>query len=318
MTIEQFYTSFRILFRSLLAAPVGNIIFYFSQFVNALVLLATRVYVDTHDTEGILGAALYLFFTSIPLYIAGTLPISPIQPSRTVSPPHAVPSSDYSSPEDSVSFWNWISMTFPSLYYPVSGKHRLELTDVWILSPRFLHANLFRKYLSSQAELEQKKKREPLIWFLIKANSRDIILDITIELYKSVAGFIPPYALKQLLAILSSTEKSDNESGLWGNKWVRAHFWALVTLVAHLSFAQCDLAQGWFTRRCYERTRGVIFCALHWKALRRRVVGGASSAENKQKGEKDKKDANSKEETPIDELEEERSADLGKVVNLMQ
>ena len=184
---------------------------------------------------------------------------------------------------------------------------RLEMSDIWKLSPRFLHANLFQKYISSQSTHPRS-----LIRFLVRANCADIILDITLEMYKAVAGFIPPYALKQLLAILSSTEDDPNA---WGTKYVQAHFWALVTFVAHLSFAQCDLAQGWCTRRCYERTRGVIFCTLHYKALRRRVVGGAGpvpaqdSLQDASEGENDDKKA---------AIEQERSADLGKVVNLMQ
>jgi hypothetical protein len=52
------------------------------------------------------------------------------------------------------------------------------------------------------------------------------------------------------------------------------------------------------TRRCYERTRGLLFCALHFKALQRRDHSG-------QTGKDDDPDAAS-------------SADLGKVVNLMQ
>src|SRR5204863_872 len=119
----------------------------------------------------------------------------------------------------------------------------------------------FRKYLSLLAQRQQRKNQKKpgsLIGFLVRANSADIILDITIEMYKAVAGFIPPFALKQLLAILSS--KTESTPGVhWGNKWTQAHFYALLTLVAHLSFAQCDLAQGWCTRRCYERTRGTIF-----------------------------------------------------------
>lgn len=143
--------------------------------------------------------------------------------------------------------------------------------------------------------------------FLLRANSKDIILDIVIELYKAVAGFIPPYALKQLLAVLSSSEGAENdEAG-------KAHYWALVTLVAHLSFAQCDLAQGWCTRRCYERTRGVIFCTLHWKALKRRVVGGASASTQVEKQADQETNSEKK-----NEHEQAQSADLGKVVNLMQ
>ncbi|KAG8851938.1 hypothetical protein FRB91_007151 [Serendipita sp. 411] len=170
-------------------------------------------------------------------------------------------------------------------------------------------------------ENKRKKKREPLIVFLLKANSADILLDIALEIYKSFSGFIPAYALKQLLSILATPDDGSN-NGAWGNKYVQAHYYALMTFVANLSFAQCDLAQGWCTRRCYERTRGVIFCALHYKALRRRVIGGAAPAppkSNKVDQEEqpgNKGDGNAKDMQA--ELEQERSADLGKVVNLMQ
>lgn len=40
-----------------------------------------------------------------------------------------------------------------------------------------------------------------------------------------------------------------------------------MTFLANLSFAQVDLYQNWYTRRCYERTRGQLFCALHYKCV---------------------------------------------------
>ncbi|CCA72145.1 related to multidrug resistance protein [Serendipita indica DSM 11827] len=294
------YTTMRISFRPLRAAPVGNILFYGIELINRLVNISDGVILRVPFPQ-LLPLLYQAAIASIALYISGTIPLSPVLPSTTVSSPTELPSSRVSSPEDSVSFWNWVVFSFPSLYYPISMVRRLEMSDVWKLSPRFLHANLFQKYLSSQST-----RPRSLIWFLVCANSADIILDITLEMYKAVAGFLPPYALKQLLGILSSTEDDPNA---WGSKYVQAHFWALVTFVAHLSFAQCDLAQGWCTRRCYERTRGIIFCTLHYKALRRRVVGGAGPAPKQDSEQKDEKTAT---------IEQERSADLGKVVNLMQ
>lgn len=69
--------------------------------------------------------------------------------------------------------------------------------------------------------------------------------------------------------------------------------------LANLSFAQVDVNQRWFTRRCYERTRGQLFCALHYKALKRHDINGKTA----------------KNESGKDGQEE---ADLGKIVNLMQ
>ena len=58
--------------------------------------------------------------------------------------------------------------------------------------------------------------------------------------------------------------------------------------------------QTWHTRRCYERTRGQLFCSLHYKALKRRDISGKHTTSTDGEGD------------------EKTNADLGKVVNLMQ
>lgn len=83
---------------------------------------------------------------------------------------------------------------------------------------------------------------------------------------------------------------------------MHAYTWTLITFIVHLSFAQVDLFQAWHTRRCYERTRGQLFCALHYKALKRRDIGGKTTSKDEDGVSKDK----------------DESADLGKIVNLMQ
>ena len=102
----------------------------------------------------------------------------------------------------------------------------------------------------------------------------------------SLSGFVPPYALQKILLSLSA-----DTSDITNNAFV----WALITFVAHLSFAQADLFQSWHTRRCYERTRGQMFCLLHYKSLKRRQLGGVVGKDG-----------------------EPSSADLGKILNLMQ
>lgn len=74
--------------------------------------------------------------------------------------------------------------------------------------------------------------------------------------------------------------------------------------LANLSFAQVDVFQRWYTRRCYERTRGQLFCALHYKALKRRDISGQAAP---------RPDSENSEES-----EGKVGADLGKIVNLMQ
>lgn len=96
---------------------------------------------------------------------------------------------------------------------------------------------------------------------------------------------MPPYALQQILIDLAKQTPEARQD---------AYKWALIVFIANLSFAQVDLFQRWHTRRCYERTRGQLFCALHYKALTRLDAGGKMGSD------------------------EDAPADLGKIVNLMQ
>lgn len=104
-----------------------------------------------------------------------------------------------------------------------------------------------------------------------------------------ILGFVPPFALQRILAVLSENTSEARRT---------AFLWAFVAFLAHLSFAQVDLYQGWHTRRCYERTRGQLFCMLHFKSLKREEV--------------------SRNELDTEGGDKEANADLAKIVRLMQ
>lgn len=281
------YSCLRISYRPLQDAPVGNILFYSSEALWSAIRLGNVLLASPHMNFDVLMSTSILFISSVAAWIAGTLPLRSELPGPNVSVPYSTPVYSQSNPVDAITFWDWMNFSFVAALYPTSARKRLDGEDAWSLSPYFLHKNLFTKYLK-YIRLHPKRS---LIHFLLSSNSLDIILDIAIELYKAVAGFIPPYALKRLLAILANP--MDNRKAL-----LEAHFWAFVTLAANMTFAQCDLFQGWHTRRCYERTRGQIFCALHYKALKRRDFSGKTSDD-------------------VEDGADEKGADLGKVVNLM-
>lgn len=77
-----------------------------------------------------------------------------------------------------------------------------------------------------------------------------------------------------------------------------------------MSFAQVDLLQGWHSRRAYERARGQLFCALHWKALKAKDSRGKVSSQ-KVDWEGEERDKESK------KKEEEESSGIGRISNLM-
>ncbi|KAG7099723.1 hypothetical protein E1B28_001540 [Marasmius oreades] len=217
------------------------------------------------------------------VWLAGTLPLRAVQPGENVAAPKDIPSNTQTCPEDGATLWSWCSFTFVEPIFQIAMKRTLNDPDVWKLSPYFGHRNLFNKYL----EYRSRHPKHSLLWFLLASNSLDLILDVLLELWNAVIGFVPAYSLKRILAILA-----DDSSEPKAN----AYYWALITFLAHLTFAQVDLFQQWHTRRCYERTRGQLFCAIHYKALKRQDMTGKTKREG----------------------EEENNASLGKIVNLMQ
>ncbi|KAH8835549.1 P-loop containing nucleoside triphosphate hydrolase protein [Flagelloscypha sp. PMI_526] len=205
---------------------------------------------------------------------------------------NSIPSSKLSCPEDKTTLWEWCSFSFVKPLFQITSKRTLNDVDVWTLSPYFKHKNLFEKYLRHIMEYPKLT----IFWFLVSSNSLDLILDLTLELWKSFVGFVPPYALQEILANLpADSESYDSPEVLEKRKIV--YYWTLVILACHLSFAQFDLFKGWHTRRCYERTRGQLFCMLHYKALRRRDISGKTTTSGEKK---------------------EDNSDLGRIVNLMQ
>ncbi|OBZ72652.1 hypothetical protein A0H81_08065 [Grifola frondosa] len=196
-----------------------------------------------------------------------------------------IPSNEYTMPEDSATMWSWNTFSFVEPLFAVANARTVNDSDVWTLSPFFTHKNLFTKYLQYCNE----HPTHSLLRFLLVSNSLDLIIDVALELWSAVVGFVPPYCLQRILTALADPSPDAKTT---------AYVFAIVAFLANLSFAQKDVNHLWFTRRCYERTRGQLFCALHYKALKRRDIGGKSTGHGEQ--------------------EDEGSADLGKIVNLMQ
>ncbi|KAJ7631233.1 P-loop containing nucleoside triphosphate hydrolase protein [Roridomyces roridus] len=280
------YTSLRLVLNPPITPPFFSVVFALIQTLVPFTQLTLEL---VHT--GKLGPTLLLDVVRIGLpaifvWIAGTLPLQTQAAAETIAGAKDVPSVTQTCPEDNVTMWEWATFSFVEPLFDLANKGTLQDTDVWSLSPYFKHKNLFNKFLKYRTRYPSHS----LIRFLLVSNSLDLILDIVMELWGSFVGFVPPYALKEILAALADPTPESRSS---------AYYWTLVTFLAHLSFAQKDLIQGWHTRRCYERTRGQLFCALHYKSLVRQEMSGRV---NKQDG---------------DDSEAE-NVNLGKIVNLMQ
>ncbi|KAK0233579.1 P-loop containing nucleoside triphosphate hydrolase protein [Armillaria fumosa] len=263
--------------------PYLSILYAFLQAFTSLTRLSVE-FTKTYDGRVVVLNFFCLIIASLFVYIAGTLPVQRVRPALNIAQYKDMPSISLSMPEDDVTLWSWFTFSFVEPLFSLANARTLNESDVWSLSPYFRHKNLFNKYL----EYHKRYPNHSLIRFLIVSNSLDLILDVVLELWSAVVGFLPAYALQEILSDLAEDTPESRQD---------AYYWAAVTFLAHLSFAQLDLFQGWHTRRCYERTRGQLFCALHYKSLRRQNIEGQVKHEGS---------------------ENEGGAHLGKIVNLMQ
>ncbi|KAJ3833131.1 P-loop containing nucleoside triphosphate hydrolase protein [Lentinula raphanica] len=276
--LSWFYVSMRVVSKRPSTPPYLLILFACLHAFTSFFNLSFSTFEGPYLWQGALNIVIPVLFS----WIAGSLPLQDVPPGERIATRNDTPSVLKTCPEDDVTLWSWLTFTFVEPIFDVANKGTLNDIDVWSLSPYFKHKNLFNKYLEYQA----KHPTHSLLRFLLVSNSLDLILDVVLELWTAVVGFVPPYALKEILSALAVNTVESRQT---------AYFWAFITFLAHLSFAQKDLIQQWHTRRCYERTRGQLFCAIHYKALKRQDVIGR-----------------------VDPDEENKSADLGKIVNLMQ
>lgn len=281
------YIATAILVRPLLAPPYLFLAFASSLSALTVFDIVSLVFSDERLSRGgsLLGKSLVLCLHGLFILVSGCLPLKPYLPGLNVASSDVPPSSKLTCPEDNVNLWSWSTFTFVEPIIRLASTRTLNESDVWSLSPFFSHKNIFTKCL----EYRNLHPEHSLLRFLVVSNSLDLILDVSLEMWSAVIGFVPPFALQRILAVLSENTSEARRT---------AFLWAFVAFLAHLSFAQVDLYQGWHTRRCYERTRGQLFCMLHFKSLKREEV--------------------SRNELDTEGGDKEANADLAKIVRLMQ
>lgn len=141
---------------------------------------------QTHTTNIVLA-----WLSGITLAISGGIlavclsyPMTDVLPSPTIAPIGSKPSNLYSSPEDNVTLWNWLTFNYVDPILTRSGEGTLNEEDVWDLPPGFKHSNLFNKYLKVMDE----NPNMSLVWFLLRSNSQDLIIDLMLKTWTSVIG----------------------------------------------------------------------------------------------------------------------------------
>lgn len=177
------------------------------------------------------------------------------------------------SPEDNLTLWQFMSVSWMSPIISVGAKRQLNSEDVWKLGFEFQHRLLHEKF---------RELRGSVVRRLLSANGVDLLILLslgTVEALSSTCGvfliaqiplannnnlgFAEPVLLQQLL--LSMEDVSAPRS--------KAVTFAVLSLFVRLVACQSSVFSLWFSRRSYERSRGEMITMLYEKTLSRKIIG---------------------------------------------
>ncbi|KAK3905647.1 P-loop containing nucleoside triphosphate hydrolase protein [Staphylotrichum tortipilum] len=177
----------------------------------------------------------------------------PALDSSSIGKPFAEPTSMVRSPEDVITLWQWMTVSWMAPLIRIGYKRQLHNEDVWFLAYEFQHSRLhmlFREVTGGSVFAR-----------LVKANGFDLITTTALGVLETSLEMAEPILLKQLLAALTAAQPSPRT----------ALVYAGITLVARLVKAQSGVFSLWFSRRCYERSRGEMITMIHEKTLKRKA-----------------------------------------------
>jgi ABC-type multidrug transport system fused ATPase/permease subunit len=174
-----------------------------------------------------------------------------------LSRPFTAPTSSLRSPEDSVTLWQWMTISWMGPLINVGNKRQIHDEDVWFLPFEFQHSRLHQLFRDVQGP----------VWVrLLKANGPDLIFTTFLGILESVTTLSQVVFLKQVLGSLDGDEPKPRV----------ALVYASFILMARLVAAQSSVFALWFSRRIYERSRGELITMIYEKTLTRKAFTFAS------------------------------------------
>ncbi len=185
----------------------------------------------------------------------------PALDSSDIGKPFDEPTNAVRSPEDIITLWQWMTVSWMAPLIRIGYKRQLHNEDVWFLAYEFQHSRLhmlFREVTGGSVFAR-----------LVKANGFDLITTTALGVLETSLEMAEPILLKQLLAALTAAQPSPRT----------AIVYAGITLFARLVKAQSGVFSLWFSRRCYERSRGEMITMIHEKTLKRKAFTFPSGGE---------------------------------------
>lgn len=178
----------------------------------------------------------------------------PLLGNEGIAGKHDAATVELRSPEDDVSLWQWMTVSWLKPLLRKGYKKQLDDSDVWLLPYEFQHARLH--------ELFGALRGSP-IKRLMLANGLDLMIITFLALVESASNLGTPMLLQRLLASIQSATSPREESIAF----------AVAILVVRLAASQSGVFSLWYCRRAYERSRGEMITSIYAKTLTRKSQG---------------------------------------------
>lgn len=178
----------------------------------------------------------------------------PSLPDNEISRPFTPPTVDLRSPEDALTPWQYMTVSWMGPLVRKAATSRLEEADVWSLAYEFKHDRLHAVFKALQGSVTTR---------VLRANGIDIVGTTTLALVGLALTLLSPVLLQRILSSMNDPASP------------RSATLAYATLLgaARLLVAQCDVFKLWYSRRAYERSRGEMITMLYEKTLNRKILG---------------------------------------------
>ncbi|OLN86217.1 ATP-dependent bile acid permease 1 [Colletotrichum chlorophyti] len=167
---------------------------------------------------------------------------------------YAEPTDQLRSPEDNLTLWRFMTVFWMGSLIARGYEKQLHNEDVWQLPFDFQHERLHTLFRDLRGSMTAK---------LFAANGMDLIIQSCLGIIECAAALSIPMLLQQLLRAIQGGSENIEVSILF----------AIAILSVRLVACQAAVFQLWFSRRCYERSRGEMITAIYAKTLSRKFFG---------------------------------------------
>lgn len=185
-----------------------------------------------------------------------------------ISKPYSEPNNKSRSPEDNLTFAQWMTISWASPLLRLARERQLHEADIWLLPYEFQHTFLHDAF---------RRLKGSVLRRLLVANWIDLAILTVLELGELVAKYSEPLLLQQLLKAMQHLD-IEKRSALT---------YASLILLVRVAKEQSEVFSGWYGRRCYERSRGEMMTMLYEKTLNRKTMSMPKSEKEEDPSQED-------------------------------